>query len=518
MTVACTSRKTDIPKNVILVTLDTQRSDHISAYNAGNAQTPNVDSLAQKGMTFVNCYSPIPITVPAHASLFYSLPPHELELYNNGQIFTNDKKLTSLARVFKKKGFRTAAFVSLGVLSSKFGLNDGFDDYQDGHPGDRWYLHAEEVNARVFPWIERNKQSPFFIWIHYADPHDPYAPPSLAPDLKVNFNGEPYKEICLKHGKRLSLSFLLKNGENTIAFEILDPYPDSRDEYRVSLNDIKYLAPKELGISYAGIKSVHKEDHSSLLIENRGQIKIHNSGAEQEFRLNARGKIYLLPSEKRAGYRAEVEYMDRQIGRLMKKLTQVNLLGQTLMILVGDHGEGLGDHKTRLGDPHFGHIHFLYDEYMKVPFIIHNPSLAEEPERREEITTILDVAPTVLGILGWKRLSFHKGADLFDSRNGGHSFVFGETYRPESTRDRFSGLKYPWHLIFTPSRERYELYNLRDDPAQRFDVFHKMNTRPDIVGLKQKVMKMSLKILREKKDIKLDPESLEMLRSLGYIE
>jgi len=518
MTAACTPQKTDIPKHVILITLDTQRSDHISAYGSDSAKTPNIDYFAQNGILFEHCYSPIPITAPAHASLFYSQYPHELEIYNNGQIFAKDKKLTSLAQVFKTKGFRTAAFISLGVLKSRFRLNDGFDDYEDSQPEQRWYLHAEEVNARVFPWLERNKQSNFFIWIHYSDPHDPYAPPSLPPDLKIKFNGAHSKDICLKHEERLVLSFLLKKGENSIEFAVLNRYPDSRNEYRVSLNDIKYLASKDLGISYDGIKIVHKDDRTSLLVENHGQIKISNPGEEQIFRMSALGKIYLLPSEKVAGYRAEVEYMDEQIGRLIKKLNQVKLLDQTLVVLVGDHGEGLGDHRTRLSDPHFGHIHFLYSEYLKIPLIIYNPFLKEESSRREELTTILDVAPTVLGMMGWKTLPFHKGTDLQDKADGRQPFIFGETYKPESTRDRFSGLIYPWHLIFTPSLERYELYNLRDDPTEQLDVFDERKSRPEIVEIIQKLKKMSLNILSQKKDIKLDPKSLEMLRSLGYIE
>lgn len=518
MTTACTSPKIDIPKNVILITLDTQRVDHISAYGSDRAKTPNIDYFSRQGTTFDSCYSPIPITGPAHAALFYSLPPHELALYNNGQIFDNNEKLTSLAQVFKSKGFRTAAFVSLGVLSSKFRLNDGFDDYEDSHPENRWYLHAEEVNSRVFPWLERNKQNSFFLWIHYSDPHDPYAPPSLPPDLKIKFNGKHYKEICLKHEERLILSFQLKKGENVIAFDVLDQYPDSRAEYRVSLNGIKYLAPEDFEISYQGIKVVQKKDQISLLIEHNGQIKIVNPGGEQDFRLNAQGKIYLLPAEKTSGYRAEVEYMDAQIGRLIKKLNQVKLLDQTLVVLVGDHGEGLGDHRTRLGEPHFGHIHFLYDKYVKVPFIICNPFQKNKADRRDELTTLLDVAPTVLGLMGWKRPSFHRGFDLQEITDRHQPFIFRETYRPESTRDRFSGMIYPWHLIFTPSRERYELYNLNDDPTEQNNIFEKRKDHPEIAELKQRVTRLSLKILSQKKDVRLDPKSLEMLRSLGYIE
>lgn len=507
-----------MPKNVVLLTLDTLRSDHISAYGSKNVKTPNIDSLAQDGIVFENCYTPIPITAPAHASLFYSLYPHELDLFNNGQIFTNHKKHMSLAQIFKTKGFRTAAFISLGVLKSKFRLNDGFDDYEDSLPERRWYLHAEEINDRVFPWLERNSQNNFFLWIHYSDPHDPYAPPSLPPDINIKFNGIHFKDICLRHEERLNWFFRLKKGENKIEFTVLNRYPDLQDEYRVSLNDIKYLASDDLNISYEGIKAVPQDSQTSLLVENHGQIIIDNPGEELEFRMNALGKIYLTPSEKVAGYRAEVEYMDGQIGRLIKKLNQVKLLDQTLVVLVGDHGEGLGDHTTRLNDPHFGHIHFLYGEYIKVPLIIYNPFLKEQGGKREELTTIMDVVPTVLGMMGWKKLPFHGGIDLQKKTGDRRPLIFGETYRPESTRDRFSGLAYPWHLIFTPSREQYELYNIREDPAEKFDIFQSRKSLPEIARLTQKVITASLKILSQKKDIKLDPKSLEMLRSLGYIE
>ncbi|MGB6864160.1 MAG: sulfatase-like hydrolase/transferase, partial [Candidatus Aminicenantaceae bacterium] len=196
-TESCKLQKQDVPLNVILITLDTQRADYISAFNSAKASTPNIDSLAGKGIIFTNCYSPIPITVPAHGSLFYSLLPHDLTLYNNGQIFKNEKKLTSLAQIFKKRGYRTAGFVSLGVLSAKFRLADGYDTYIDRHPENRWYLHAEEVNDRVFPWLDKNRENRFFVWIHYSDPHDPYAPPSIPPDLRISFNGQFYTDLCL---------------------------------------------------------------------------------------------------------------------------------------------------------------------------------------------------------------------------------------------------------------------------------------------------------------------------------
>jgi arylsulfatase A-like enzyme len=517
-TESCKLQKQGVPLNVILITLDTQRADYISAFNSAKASTPNIDSLAGKGIIFTNCYSPIPITVPAHGSLFYSLLPHELTLYNNGQIFKNEKKLMSLAQTFKKRGYQTAGFVSLGVLSAKFRLADGYDTYIDRHPENRWYLHAEEVNERVFPWLDKNRENRFFIWIHYSDPHDPYAPPSIPPDLRISFNGQFYKDLCLRKEERVSMRFKLHKGDNTIEFVVLNPYPDSRDEFRMSLNDIRFTASEDVRIKYEGLNVVNKDAQLSLLIKDRGRIKIKNPGDTEEFRMEAFGRTYLLTQEKVQAYREEVEYMDLEIGRLIKKLEQRELLDKSLVVIVGDHGEGLGDHRTLLGKPHFGHIHYLYTEYLKIPLIFYNPYWKNRGSVRTDFTTLLDIAPTILTAMGWEKLPFHEGFDLQHIQGERSPVIFGETFRPESTRDRFSGLHYPWHLIFTPGRDRFELYNVLDDPDEQTNLYAQKKENPSITDLQKIVKSHALKILSQKKEIELDPRSLEMLKSLGYIK
>ncbi|MBN1224478.1 MAG: sulfatase [Candidatus Aminicenantes bacterium] len=517
-TAKCSSGDIIHPKNVILITLDTQRSDSIGAYCPDNARTPNIDSIAENGILFENCYSPIPITLPAHASLFYSLAPHELNLYNNGQVFRNEKKLVSLAQKFKIKGKRTAGFVSLGVLKSKFRLNDGFDQYIDDHPEQRWYLRAEEINERAFPWIDENHNNPFFLWLHYSDPHDPYAPPSVPPDVKIFFNGRHYKDLCFQHEEHLFLPFLLEKGKNTIEFIVVNPYPDLRDEFRVSLNDVGYNGIPDFRIEYEDMNVVQRNSRTSLLIKESGLIIIDNPEKETSFLLDATGVIYLLPDEKIDGYRKEVEYLDQQIGRLVAKLEQQALLTNTMIVLLGDHGEGLGGHRTRLGEPHFGHIHFLYNEYLKIPLIISNPLLKEKGLKKKDPATILDIAPTILGMMGWPKLSFHKGIDLLNKKNDRKRYILGETYRPESTKDRFSVIAYPWHLIFSPADSGYKLYNLANDSEEKENIYEKEKLNPDIVEMQKKLKATAVQILLRKKDVKLDADSLEMLRSLGYIE
>ena len=161
------------PRNFILLTLDTMRADHLGASGQGRAATPNLDALAAGGTLFRNARALTPVTLTSHASIFFSEPPSALKLYNNGQVLRNKAGRPPLAELFKKAGFVTAAFVSLGVLQPMFGLGQGFDTYATDFPADRWYLRAGEVNAKVLPWLETHRNGPFFLWVHYSDPHEP---------------------------------------------------------------------------------------------------------------------------------------------------------------------------------------------------------------------------------------------------------------------------------------------------------------------------------------------------------
>jgi arylsulfatase A-like enzyme len=513
----CSMEKGKKPSCVILITLDTHRADYVSAYNPDRAKTPHIDFFARKGILVENCYSIIPITAPAHGSLFYSLAPYLLDLYNNGQVFRAKKNLVSLAELFLKKGFKTSAFVSLGVLQSQFRLNHGFGLYDDNMPAHRWYLHAHEINEKVIPWIEENKNDNFFTWIHYSDPHDPYAPPALQPDLRIDLNGRAAHQVCLQKYERLSMRFKLKQGTNEILLTVLNPFPGERNQYRAALNEIEFIHPESVTLSFTNIHFVQRDDKRSALIKKSGTILVECPEQDEDLIINARGNLNLDPSEKIDAYRKEVEYLDRQIGALRSKLQEWDLLDKCLVVLVGDHGEGLGEKKTGLGDRHFGHIHYLYGEYLKVPFIIFDPSTGETPSIIGDINTILDVAPTIIGRMGWKKPSFFQGRDLLKPKKVA-GIVWEETYTPEAIHDRFGLLQHPIHLIYTAEPQRYELYDLDADPGETQDIFAAHADSDEIKNLQQRLRQKAADILARKKEVKLDKESLEMLKSLGYIK
>ena len=513
-------RNKKIDKNIILITLDTLRADHVSVYGSEHIKTPHIDFFAESGIIFQNCYSPIPITLPAHASLFYSQPPHELKLYNNGQILQEKIPAPSLAFLFDQKGYDTAAFVSLGVLKSRFRLNSGFNFYEDSFPEERWYLNAGEVNKKVISWLNQPHEKPFFLWIHYSDPHDPYAPPNLSSDFRVKLNGQIHSEYCLQKKEIIQCEFDLNPGENTIDLVCLKEFPTPRDDYRISLNDFEPEENEFLKFIFKNLTFYHEGDKQSAFIKKEGQIKIFNSGSKMKWTLRFQGNINLFPSEMSEGYKSEVKYLDSEIGRLTEHLRKTGFLEKSTIVLVGDHGEGLGEHYSELGELYYGHIHYLYTFHTRIPLIIYDASFKTNPLNITKPSTLVDIAPT---LLKWTNISIpssYMGKNLMElhKTNKTDDVIFFETYSPESTADRFGLLHFPWLLIFTPDNNLYQLYDLQNDPMQQKNIYPSYQDHVLTQELIQKINTQARNILSTKTEIQLDQKSREILKSLGYIK
>lgn len=170
--------------NVLLVTIDTLRADHVGSYEstAALALTPRLDALAREGLRFDTAYTAVPMTLPAHTSLMTGQYPTVHGVRDNGS-FRFDGTRPTLASVLKSAGYRTAAFVGAFVLDARFGLNHGFDHYDDFYRPQQAgaTIHvverdAEHVVTPAAKWI-RGADRPWFAWVHLYDPHEPYAPP-----------------------------------------------------------------------------------------------------------------------------------------------------------------------------------------------------------------------------------------------------------------------------------------------------------------------------------------------------
>jgi len=507
------------PANFILVTLDTQRADYISAYGNGGAATPHIDSLARKGILFRNAYSIVPITMPAHASIFFSEPPHQIRNYNNGQKVGIRRSRPSLANLFRKAGFSTAAFVSLGVLASGYGLNQGFNTYEDSFPKDRWYLTAGEVNARLFPWLDKNRDRPFFLWVHYSDPHDPYAAPVAPQDLRLYLNDKPVCETSLQTYTLNEVDLNLKPGQNELRFEFRNEFDPDPDHFLGRLDLVDFSPPLETGTLEADFRSgwfIRRPDNV-YFFKGASTVNIDNKAGPKTVRFAFRGKPLLSTAAARTSYGREVEYMDAEIGRLWDKLRELGLYDKTAVLLVGDHGEGLGEYHNDFGDPHVGHVHFLYGVYTKVPLIIKRAMSSGKAEARDDVVTLLDVAPTIARMMGFKPPAAFRGRDVFRTGKNVDSSFFEETYKPEAYRDRFGLMAWPWHLIFTPEEKTFELFNLERDPREAKDLHPEEGATPEAAALRRRLEEFSRGVLSGKQDIQIDDQTKEMLRALGYI-
>lgn len=174
--------------NVLLVTIDTLRADHLPLYGYENGKTPNLDRLAGDGVLFKTAVSHAPLTLVSHSSILTGTYPFFHGVRNNGSYHAPDA-LNTAAEIFGAHGYDTAAFVGSFVLDSRFGLDQGFDVYDDDMIDGRQKHSlfefkdriAENVISRVLAWFEKrpkdDQAAPFFLWVHLFDPHKEYEPP-----------------------------------------------------------------------------------------------------------------------------------------------------------------------------------------------------------------------------------------------------------------------------------------------------------------------------------------------------
>jgi arylsulfatase A-like enzyme/Tfp pilus assembly protein PilF len=399
--VATGSLKND---NVLLITLDTTRADHLPVYGYKNVKTPGIDRLAETSLIFDDAIAQVPLTLPSHTSILTGLLPIGHGVRDN-EGYLLDPKVISLAAILKGGGYTTAAFVSAFVLDSRFGLNQGFDSYFDKFDAyrevnrDEIQRSAEETEAEVEKWLPANKDKRFFCWVHFYDPHDPYDPP------------EPY---------------------------------------------------------------------ASTYASNR--------------------------------YDGEIAYMDRSVGKLLAKLDDLGLTDRTLVIVTGDHGEGLGEHDEST------HKMLLYGTTLRVPLLMRVPGGAQK--RIPGVVRHIDLAPTILDLLGFPPSTAMQGSTLVPLVNGTET-----TRRVAYSESLYAELHYGWSPLKSMTTDRYafidspkaELFDRKADPGQRHNLIHEQEAIAQ--DLRAEIQSITDRFGR--KDLKgpqpMDAEAEQKLRSLGYL-
>jgi len=404
---------------VVLVTLDTTRRDALGCYAAG-MHTPHLDRLAAAGVVWDQAYTPTPATGPAHASLFLSRDPAAHGLRNNGQSLPRATG-GNLAVQLQALGYDTAAFVSLGTVAADLGFAQGFDVFDDACD-QGWWRFAAQVNVRALPWIAAHPQGdgrpPGFLWVHYSDPHRPYGTADEpGQGIVIELNGtEVARAPTLGLEQRWQVA--VAPGRNVVTLRAAGRFEDARRHWYILRDftiddDAMHIATGE------GWKTVRQfprmRDLATLVIDS-------SHDATRPATLTLRVEDNPTAAEARRRYDAEVTAMDAALGDLIAELDTAGWLDRGLLMIVGDHGEDLGE------NGHFGHIHHVGPTLTHVPMLLWQRGL--QPARSQALVGLIDVAPTLFARLNLPPSPQWTGVDALHAPAGRHLSL--ETFPPEA--------------------------------------------------------------------------------------
>lgn len=191
----CGEMDAPVPSSILLVTLDTTRADHLGCYGYFRETTPVIDALAREAILFENVVSPMSTTLPAHVSLFTGTRTLRHGIQANagidGSPFVSRPGARSLAEMLAAAGYRTAAFVSASTLKDHTGIQQGFETFDQPEAGER---RANATTDAALDWLATRPAGPFFLWVHYFDPHAPYDP---LPEFRDRFTEDEALERAI---------------------------------------------------------------------------------------------------------------------------------------------------------------------------------------------------------------------------------------------------------------------------------------------------------------------------------
>jgi arylsulfatase A-like enzyme len=485
--------------NVLLVTIETLRADHVGSHAYGRNTTPNLDRLAREGARFENAVAQAPFTLPSIASLMTGMTPPRHGVRNHPAVLADS--IETLAERFQMAGYQTAAMTRHTWLRNKSGLDQGFSEYHNNKFSAG--LDARSLSLAASDWLAaRDPARPFFLWLHFLDPHLPYTP---SYPYSVLYHDAYGQEPQAKHLRAMAAAAV--DRENYVP----TPYAD--------------LA----GGPYYDLVLRHYPENRILLDlafwrRSRGSIFFNKD-------LYSRYEVSQIVDL----YDGAILYTDDNLGRILQKVSELGLADSTIVAVTGDHGEALGEHGLS-----FTHDFTLYDEVLRVPLVIRGPGVVPGAEIAQQVR-LMDVAPTLLEMAGVAPLSGVEARSLAPLLRGGslpYLTAFAEsaparTQFPEQDKIYLPGIRGKWRMVRTdrwkliqiPRAEGdlFELYDLVDDPGETKNLF------ADLAGEAAKLQPLleawiagdplhDSESTGEEGVEELDPSALEQLKTLGYIQ
>jgi arylsulfatase A-like enzyme len=459
--------------NVVLISIDTLRADHLSCYGYQKKTTPHLDSLAEEGSVFLQHYSTGVWTPPGHASMLTGLYVSEHGVHGERSL---REDIPTIAEKLKACGYQTAGFVNNSQVGALVGLDRGHDTFEEVWRGIKpsevmkralmgllrramRALGREDMGARITNrlfrhWIERktSRDRPFYAFLHYIEPHNPLEPP------------RPYKG--------------------------------------------KYGGKAPAGID---LKKVGKVAHNPLICFVE---KIELSGEEIEYLKSL--------------YDGEIAYTDMRVGEVVKVLKKNGLYDNTAIIVTSDHGEHFGEWGL------WSHVASLHREVLRIPLIIKYPRGSACSGEIDGYTQLVDIFPTVMDVAGVSRESGANtsGVSLAPGSSGRfHDYVYAEWEGriPFFIQSKVLGKRDPvplgkittkmcmvqdrTHKYILKSDGSEELYEISDGREERSEDAAKSET------LRGMIMKRK-NILNDKEEAglyRMDSDIAKNLRSLGYM-
>jgi len=463
------------PVNIILISIDTLRADHLSSYGYQRNTSPNLDRIAKEGLRFEKVISQSPKTAPSHMTMFTSLYPeiHGVhKSYNDESFFSLNKTWQTLPEILKGYGYHTAAFTGGAQVSKGFGFERGFDQWQENMHRLDWKNFEP-----VFQWLAQvPKDEPFFLFLHTYQVHDPYLPP------------RPYNRIY----------------DPNYQGWIIDSYKTLQERAQSK----NYISIHTL---YWGQKEYKGDEMDISHISERDTEHFE------------------------ALYDGGILYADLILGKFFEELRQKGILGasQTLLIITSDHGEEFREH----GD--FLHKR-LYTETMEVPLIFYWPGVLGPGKVSKGQVRLLDLAPTILDLIGAPVPVQMQGVSLKGGILAGKKIVFSAYSEDPFIKRQYSLRTENFMFYRRDVEKKEELYLSGLDPAEKKNLLLMSNDLENLLKKSAAFSKHTLESFRSKindfryyckryKDIfeipqtgtekvKLDQEQIEKLRALGYIK